>query len=724
MIHTIKWREQLVAWAGLSALRLFDLEERAVITFIKRETDIRNCRCCLNWLADDELLVGWGCSVKSCKIGQRSAGDVVDKRTPRKYVYIPYLHELDRVVCGVAPFTSPNHLLLLTLGPDLQGDMEQKIPHVQVLELPDENSDKLIRYNLDQIDGKTSNDCREIEEIASDNLPDNQVLSDIMLLRGYESCTYSDYRFQNLIEDRLYFIIAPNDVVIGKPREPDDHISWLIEKNRFEQALADARHHSDRLHKHSASSVGRLYIRHLLDLNQEPAARKAAALSREVLGTSTAGWEEVVISFLQLHQLHLLEPFLPVKMAGVLSPQVSELILNHFLENDTQTFARLVQNWPPSTYNVQQTLSTLKSALHTSSDDRFLNEALAALHVHNGQFEQALIDYISLGDRVRTFDLIRDRRLVSSLREKLEVLMRLDADRTAELLIEHREQISIEYVVGRLQRDKTTGATFSPVSRSNLKIEQQRLLLPYLDRVVQLDPELAVEWHQMLVELYAEHAPERLMRFLKTSTHYSLEKALQVCRTAKRMPEAVFLLSRMGNAEQALHCILTELNDFEQAIDFCREHGDVELWQQLSKHTLDRPEAIRVLLDTVGASLPDPIAFIDSIPEQLQVPGLRTTLGNVLHDCTARLALERSCRRIMLADCFDLSAKLNSSQKRGVAVSRRNLCNTCTRPLLTAVAQSDIVAFRCGHVFHEPCLAFEPSKKSICPVCIDPNRLD
>lgn len=707
-IHTIKWCGQLVAWAGLNALRIYDLEERAVITYIRRDTDVRNCRCCLNWVTDDELLVGWGSSVKSCKIGQRNAADLTDKRTPRKYVYIPYLHELDRVVCGVAPFTNPNQLLLLTLGRDLNQE-EDNIPHVQVLEL---GENELLQSN-DADDAQHGQDEQQM-----------QVLSDIMLLRGYETCTYSDYRLQNLIDDRLYFIISPNDVVIGKSREPDDHISWLIEKNRFEQALIDARLYSDRLRRHSYLSIGRLYIHYLLSIDTEEAALKAATIATDVLDNSSEGWQEVIIAFLQYNRLHMLEPYLPVQRQGVLSLEVAELILNHFLETDTNCFAKLIRNWPPTVYNIEQTLGTLKAAIHNAPNDRHLNEAMAALHVHNGQFEQALIDYIALGDKVRTFDLIRDRRLVSPLREKLEVLMRLDPHRTAELLIEHREQISIEYVVHRLQRDQSGAITASPVSRANIKSEQQRLLLPYLDRVVQLDPELAIEWHPMLVELYAEHAPERLMRFLKTSTHYSLEKALKVCRSAKRMPEAVFLLSRMGNAEQALHCILTELNDLEQAIDFCREHGDVELWQQLSRHTLDRPEAIRVLLDTVGASLPDPIGFIDSIPEKLHVPGLRSALGNVLHDCTARIALERSCRRIMLADCFELSVKLNTSQKRGVAITYATTCNTCTRPLLTTTGQEDVITFRCGHVFHESCLAFEPNQVSVCPICIDPNQLD
>ncbi len=45
-------------------------------------------------------------------------------------------------------------------------------------------------------------------------------------------CCVSEY----LIEDNMYFIVSPKDIVIARERDQDDHISWLLEQELFEVA--------------------------------------------------------------------------------------------------------------------------------------------------------------------------------------------------------------------------------------------------------------------------------------------------------------------------------------------------------------------------------------------------------------------------------------------------------------------------------------------------------
>ena len=45
----------------------------------------------------------------------------------------------------------------------------------------------------------------------------------------------------------------------------------------------------------------------------------------------------------------------------------------------------------------------------------------------------------------------------------------------------------------------------------------------------------------------------------------------------------------MGNTKQALHLITNELADVDQAIDFCKEHNDRELWEDLIRYAIDKP---------------------------------------------------------------------------------------------------------------------------------------
>ena len=48
----------------------------------------------------------------------------------------------------------------------------------------------------------------------------------------------------------------------------------------------------------------------------------------------------------------------------------------------------------------------------------------------------------------------------------------------------------------------------------------------------------------------------------------------------------------MGNREQALHLITDKLRNVDQAIEFCKEHNDSELWEDLIEHSIDKPSKL------------------------------------------------------------------------------------------------------------------------------------
>lgn len=48
-------------------------------------------------------------------------------------------------------------------------------------------------------------------------------------------------------------------------------------------------------------------------------------------------------------------------------------------------------------------------------------------------------------------------------------------------------------------------------------------------------------------------------------------------------------LDRMGNTKQALQLITTELKDVNKAIEFCKEHDDQELWEDLINYSTEKP---------------------------------------------------------------------------------------------------------------------------------------
>jgi len=51
----------------------------------------------------------------------------------------------------------------------------------------------------------------------------------------------------------------------------------------------------------------------------------------------------------------------------------------------------------------------------------------------------------------------------------------------------------------------------------------------------------------------------------------------------------VVFAGRMGNTKQALQLITNELGDVNQAIEFCKEHNERELWEDLISYSIDKP---------------------------------------------------------------------------------------------------------------------------------------
>ena len=55
----------------------------------------------------------------------------------------------------------------------------------------------------------------------------------------------------------------------------------------------------------------------------------------------------------------------------------------------------------------------------------------------------------------------------------------------------------------------------------------------------------------------------------------------------------------MGNTKQALHLITNDLRDVNAAIDFCKEHNDTELWNDLISYSIDKPSECDNLVDII-----------------------------------------------------------------------------------------------------------------------------
>lgn len=78
----------------------------------------------------------------------------------------------------------------------------------------------------------------------------NEISADVLSIRGFQEYSCNEYHLGNkssqpgislkltttfgqftecLAEEGQFFIVSPKDVVLAKPRNPDDHVQWLME---------------------------------------------------------------------------------------------------------------------------------------------------------------------------------------------------------------------------------------------------------------------------------------------------------------------------------------------------------------------------------------------------------------------------------------------------------------------------------------------------------------
>ncbi|XP_062569470.1 vacuolar protein sorting-associated protein 41 homolog isoform X1 [Saccostrea cucullata] len=193
------------------------------------------------------------------------------------------------------------------------------------------------------------------------------------------------------------------------------------------------------------------------------------------------------------------------------------------------------------------------------------------------------------------------------------------------------------------------------------------------------------------------------------------------CQLRGLIPEQVYLLGRMGDLKKALTLITTKLKDVTQAIEFCKDKNNEELWADLIKFSIDKPSFIKGLLHNIGTHV-DPIRLIPQIQNGMEIPGLRDSLVKILQDYNLQISLREGCRRILVADSFNLLDRLVKTQRRGVAVDSSQSCPICQQRIIVTDLRyaSNVVLFHCKHAFHEDCLPTNSMER--CTICSTQRR--
>ncbi|KAG7303143.1 hypothetical protein JYU34_013175 [Plutella xylostella] len=663
-VQAMAWCGRFVAWASEVGVRVYDLVARCSLGLIQWEKSptrsIEDYRCNLLWSAPKTLMIGWVDTIRICVIRKRSQIELQTRDVTEYLVDPVYTFQTDYYISGLGPLD--DQLVLLGVPKE-----------------PDPETGKAQRPVLSVADYK---DC-DFSEISTDCLN----------IRGYQEYSCNDYHLDMLIEENRFFIVSPKDIVVASPYDIDDRVSWLTEHGRFEKALTVLEEVGGKTSRHSVNTVGVQYLDHLM---AEQLFEEAAILCARICKNDKVLWENQILKFAEVNQLRTISPYVPKIPEQALSSHIYELIFYEYLKVDPTGFLKLVKEWNPALYKTGVVIKgVLEHLLTTEVDKNLYLEALATLYCYQKKYDKALNTYLTL-QHPDVFMLIAKYNMYDVIHDKILELMSLDAERALGVLLDRRARAAPELAERQLRR-------------------HDRLLFLYLDAYSKLEP--AGRYHGRLVQLYAKYGRDKLLPFLKSSDNYPIQEALDVCQSNQLHPETVFLLGRIGNTREALSIIIEQLDDVAQAIDFCQQHDDRELWEQLILRAVRRPRHLALLLRRVGTHV-DPRALLRHIPRGAAVPDLKHALAQMLCDYRLQRSVQAACRATTLRNYFDLHAKLVAAQARGTPVSDDVLCCACRGRLISRdlAGASDLLVYNCRHAFHVECLpAAAPHDR--CAVC-------
>ncbi|KAL4076442.1 hypothetical protein V8B97DRAFT_1921758 [Scleroderma yunnanense] len=715
-IWHVRWRTHLIAWANDLGVKIYDTQSQTRITYIDRAPDSPRAdlfKCTLYWQDDTTLLIAWANHIQVARIRARprTTASSSNANLPPLMVEVTASFPLDRMISGLLPHPMPSP------APSKEnGSMTSTTAFTSFLVLVYEPPDD---YGEEMTDDRARQARKTAErpELRIISRAGEDLSADEISVTGYQSWGCNDYILAEvdmggLETERSYLVGSPKDIVFVRPRDKKDHIAWLVDHQRYEEALDEAEKLGEDEQTTDSTStridavyIGERYLKHLVTEGQ---FAKAARLCPKVCGQDVKRWEDWIFVFAQNRHLQAIIPFVPTE-APQLGRLVYEMFLGYFLNNDKEALLRTIRDWPKSIYDIPAVIVAIQSELEripmssslktSSSDAILLMECLAELYTANRQPGKALQYFLRLR-RPNVFELIRENNLFTDVQDQVLLLVEFDqelnekrkeeATDTAEtaseaisMLVDHTHSIPVDRVVQQLRA-------------------RPSYLFLYLDALFKKDQNLASDFADIQVRLFAEYATSRLIEYLRASNYYNLEAAYNICRSRDLVPEMVFLLGRMGNNKQALTLIIERIGDVQQAIHFAKEQGDDDLWEDLLKYAETRPTFIRGLLENIGAEI-DPIRLIRRIKNGLEIPGLKEALIKILHDFQLQISLLEGCQTILNGDCSDLAKIRQAGQNSGFFLSERAICPLCTEPLRRP-SQDLLLLFLCRHIVHASCI--------------------
>ncbi|KAI0007156.1 hypothetical protein F4779DRAFT_629326 [Xylariaceae sp. FL0662B] len=524
------------------------------------------------------------------------------------------------------------------------------------------------------------------------------------------------------------FIQSPYDCILATKRDLGDHLAWLLEHEKYQDAWELLDEHpeimsspTERVSEHTPSTpdrrlsltddffedtssvvdaqiraantsaekekrrIGELWVQELVEEGNWDRAAEVIAM---VVNTPDR-WEKWIYNFAGAKKFDAIVNYIPSEpMRPPIPGTIYEIVLGHYIRTDKPRFKELLDRWGTELFGINEITTVLENQLkfrdvredtvedgEKGRDWRIVMESLARLHEANGRYRQALKCYIKLQDADSAMRLIRDNHLADAVTDDVPsfIALRVSEAELSRMDIPELDEATSEAIT--LLVDEAYRGLIKPdivvdqLERKNLNLYLyfyfRGIWQQYRERPVDETVSLLDNFADLAVRMFTLFDRELLMDFLKVSTSYRFEQAVQECEQVNYIPELVYLYSKTGQMKRALYLIIDRLGDVSQAIGFAKEQDDPDLWEDLLNYSMDKPRFIRGLLEEVGTSI-DPITLIRRIPEGLEIPGLREGLKHIMKEHEIQYSISSGVARVLRSEVAAAQSQLRNGQRKGI----------------------------------------------------------
>lgn len=273
----------MLTYTLVQGVKIYDTTSQMRIIFIDRPADSPRAdlfKCTLHWQDDSTLLIAWADQIKVARIRARPRSTTAPSATlPPLIVEITAVFQLDCMISGIVPHivyatphpTSPSQELAATNNSTLPAPPKPTLTAFLTLAYIPPDTSFLTETASSR--AEQARKAAERPELRIISRSGEELAADALSISNFERWGCNDYILIEIPsavtgEASSYVVVSPKDVVLVHPRDWRDHVAWLVERKRYEEALEELERqsHADSKEEDAidAVKIGQKYIEHLI----------------------------------------------------------------------------------------------------------------------------------------------------------------------------------------------------------------------------------------------------------------------------------------------------------------------------------------------------------------------------------------------------------------------------------------------------------------------------